>query len=182
MTVKQNSIESYISLIESNEIGEKQEAVLRFIQKHPNCTYNEISRVMGQHHNTVVARVNELRYDLGLIVGSGNKVDEFTGKTNTTYRLRKEGEPRDIKPEKMLSIPRNVYDYMVDTTIGRIIPDTYCKQDDRNIKAIANDDNTIRLEMGDVLIFERITAVCEDIAQRIAILSGDGFSIKMRID
>ena len=182
MTAKQNSIDAYIQLLAENEISAKQKIIYTFIQRNPNCTYNDISRVLHLAHNTVVARVNELRYDLGLIIGSGNKTDEFTGKINTTYRVRNADEPKDIKSEKMLSIPRSVFEYMIDATLGRVFPDTYCKQENRNVKAIANDDNTVRLEMGDVLVFERITAVCEDIAHGIAILSGDGFSIKMRID
>ena len=105
----QNSIQSYVELIETDELGEKQREVYDFIEEHPDVSYNDICRATKMHHNTVTARIKELR-DGGYIYTSGDKIDAITGKRNAKYRVRRVGDPRDIPIPKpnYLRIPRVV--------------------------------------------------------------------------
>ena len=95
--ITQNSIDSYIDLIDTDELGEKQAIVLDYIRHHPDETYNTISRALGMHHNTLVARIKELR-ELGLVVKGNSVIDEYTGNKNATYHIRSPDEEPEQTP------------------------------------------------------------------------------------
>lgn len=110
----QNSIQSYVELIETDELGEKQREVYEFIALHPDVSYNDICRATKMHHNTVTARIKELR-DGGYIYTSGDKIDAITGKRNAKYRIRRVGDPLDKPPVKHnhLTIPKQIADELM---------------------------------------------------------------------
>lgn len=76
--------------------SEKRKKVLEVIKKFEASDYyitsHFIARVASMPLQTVTGRINELRYDYGLI-----KVDGKC-KRNTTYRLRKPDEEPDERP------------------------------------------------------------------------------------
>ena len=183
MNTRQNSIDAYIEIVNSGELGERQLQILQFIHRHPNCTYNEIARVLGLHHNVVTARIKELR-DMGYIVCSGSKKDEFTNKNNSTYRVRKEGEDPDPATVRKNTpvLPRKVIDFLIEKT----------KKDAEHgevqvitkgiIITAFRDKDRVCLNYGNFLKLRRVMVVCEDIAHNRVIVSGENFTVEFRIN
>lgn len=182
MTATQNSIDSYVQLVQSGELSDRQYEVLIFIAQHPNCTYNEISRVKQLHHNTVTARIKELR-DMGYIVCSGSKVDSITNKSNNTYRIREKDEEPDVTTNKAQpKIPKVIADRLKEQVRSR--------NDFAPLEITANGvkwqtakmGNNIGLRYGDFLRIRNIMVACEDIAQNRFLISGANFTIFFRLN
>lgn len=178
----QNSIDSYIQLVESGELSDRQYEVLQFIATHPNCTYNEISRMKGLHHNTVTARIKELR-NMGCIICSGSKVDEITGKSNNTYRLRKKDEPADvITNNAQPKIPREI--------VRRLKEEVRSDKDFLPLVVTANNvtwqtakvGNNVGLKYGDFISLRNIMVACEDTAQNRFTVTGVNFTVFFRLN
>lgn len=182
--VTQNSIESYVDMIDTGELGDRQKEILDFIMRHPNCSYNDVARVMHLHHNTVTARIKELR-DMGYIVCSGTKVDEFTNKTNNVYRLRREGESPDVTINDARPVlPREVIDFLKKAVRGLIIADTLeiIKGNIRYKVVKIASKHDVDFEYGEFVKLSGISIVCEDNARNEVVLSGIGYTVKFRIN
>lgn len=178
----QNSIDSYAELRDSGELSEKQAEVLRFIRRYPNCTYNDISRVLAWHHNTVTARIKELR-DMGYIVCSGTKVDEITGKSNNTYRVRKPDEPADdTSNSAQPKIPKAIADRLRE----QVSSDT----DFEPLIVISNGvkwqtakvGTNIGVKYGDFISLRNIVTAREDTAQNRFIVAGNNYTVFFRLN
>lgn len=182
MTATQNSIESYIELMDTGELGEKQIAVLNFIKKYPNCSYNDISRVMHLHHNTVTARIKELR-DMGYIVCSGTKIDTITNKRNNTYRIRNKDEvPDDTTNDARPKIPSVIAGFLIDAIKGK---NTVDKMQSRinGIEWLAVKTNSdLWLCMGSFFEISNIMNVCEDNAHKNLIVEGFNYTLSFRLN
>lgn len=182
MTATQNSIDSYIELVGNGELGERQVEVLRFIHQHPNCSYNDIARVLHLHHNTVTARIKELR-DMGYIKLSGNKVDDFTHKTNNIYRVReKDEEPDDTTNSAQPKIPEAIKDFLRKAVRGENTTDLMCSRINGVEWQAGKVGDNIGLRYGDFLRIRNIMLACEDIAQNRFIVSGENFTVFFRLN
>ena len=182
MTATQNSIDSYFEMINAGELGEKQIAVLNFIRKNPNCSYNDIARVMHQHHNTVTARIKELR-DMGYIKLSGTKTDEITHKTNNTYRVReKDEEPDDTTNNAQPKMPDVIKDFLRKAVRGENTTDVVCSRINGVEWQAGKVGENIGLKYGDFLRIRNIMVACEDIAQNRFLISGANFTIFFRLN
>lgn len=182
MTATQNSIDSYFELMDTGELGDKQIAVLNFIRRYPNCSYNDISRVLHMHHNTVTARIKELR-DMGYIKLSGSKIDEMTHKANNTYRVReKDEEPDDTTNSAQPKIPEAIKNFLIKAVR---------KENDTNMMDIRANGvewqakttgEHISLKYGSFISIRNIWVACEDIAQNRFIVSGVNFTVFFRLN
>lgn len=177
---EQNSIESYCQLMDTEYLGEKQKLVLDYIKKHPNCTYNEISRDLQLHHNTCTARIRELRM-YGLIVKSGDRVDEFTKKKNGTYRIRTPAEPEDpIKDNTLMPLPRTVFKVLSQFVANRASSDVDCKNiDGYTVHKIGSSISLSKYD--ESFRFNNIIQVWEDTAQDTVGVIGNSFNLRFRL-
>lgn len=177
---EQNSIESYCQLMDTDYLGEKQKLVLDYIRKHPNCTYNEISRALKLHHNTCTARIRELRM-YGLIVKSGDRIDEITKKKNGTYRIRSPREPEDsLTDNTLMPLPQAVYDCLknflarkCDTTTDTRHIDNFVVRKIGSAISLQKNDDTFH--------FTYIIEVWEDSARKIVGIIGNFYKVKFRL-
>lgn len=175
----QNSIESYIELIDTGELGEKQIAVLNFIRKYPNCSYNDISRVMHLHHNTVTARIKELR-DMGYIVCSGTKIDEITKKRNNTYRIRLNDEmPDDMTNDARPKIPTVIADFLKKAVRGEQNGKIQSRINGIEWQA-GKAIEYVWLTYGNFLKIINIRYACENNAQKSFTIAGEDFTITFK--
>lgn len=183
MGVKQNSIEAYIDMMDSGELSDRQRVVYEFIRKHPNCTYNEISRVLHLHHNTVTARINELRYEYCVIICSGSKVDDITHKSNSTYRVRRRDEPCDVREtDSRPFIPKAMVEFLKKVTRTQIVSDTLEIVENGvryTVKKTA--EGNVLFSYGDFLNINGIEIVCEDNAHKDVTIQGIGYEVNFRI-
>lgn len=178
----QNSIDSYFELIDTGELGEKQIAVLNFIRRNPNCSYNDISRVMHMHHNTVTARIKELR-DMGYIKLSGSKIDEITHKSNNTYRVRqKDEEPDDTTNSAQPKIPEVIKDFLRKAVRGENTTDVMCSRVNGVEWQAGKVGNNIGLKYGDFISLRNIMVACEDTAQNRFVVTGVNFTVFFRLN
>ena len=177
----QNSIDSYIDLCISGQLGEKQKLVYEFIKNNPNCTYNEISRGLKEAHNTVTARIKELR-EYGFIVRSGDRIDERTGKKNTTYRIREEGEDSDATIKDVCpKIPESIRKFLTDAVKGVNKEDvSVCLYNGVKWQA-GRVGNNIGLKYGDFVSLRNIMVACEVIEQNRFLVTGQNFTVFFRI-
>ena len=177
---EQNSIESYCQLMDTEYLGEKQKLVLDYIKKHPNCTYNDISRALKLHHNTCTARIRELRM-YGLIVKSGDRVDESTKKKNSTYRIRSPAEPEDpIKDNTLMPLPKAVYDCLKNYLARRFDTTTDARHIDEFI--VRKIGSTVSLEKNDDSFrFNYIREIWEDTARETVGIIGNFYNVKFRL-
>ena len=182
MSATQNSIDSYMDLVRSGELSDKQYEILQFVATHSNCTYNEISRIKGLHHNTVTARLKELR-DLGYIVCSGSKVDPVTGKSNNTYRLRKKDEPADDTTNKAQpKMPDAIRIFLKEAVRGENETDVMCSRVNGVEWQASKTGNNIGLKYGDFVSLRNIMVVCEDTAQNRLMVTGVNFTVFFRLN
>lgn len=95
--MEQNSKEAYKEI--QDELGEKQRRVLEYIRNHPNVTYNDVCRGLDWRTNSTTARIKELR-EMGYIIKSGDREDPITKHRCATYRVREEGEEKELVAKK----------------------------------------------------------------------------------
>lgn len=183
MTATQNSIEAYIDLKESGEMGRSQKKIFDFIRSNPNCSYNDIARVLHLHHNTVTARIKELRND-GYIICCGSKIDPITGKSNNMYRVRRVGENPDVViNESRPIIPTEMLNFLKKAVRNQSEADTLeIIRNGTRFKAIKNEDGKVLFEYGEFFKLNGIMIVCEDSAHNQAVISGNGYTVKFRLN
>lgn len=75
--VQPTSLEAYGAIIP--ELGERQQVVLDAIQKYPDVSNHDLSRILQLEINCVTPRVKELR-EYGMVLENGLKVDRITGR------------------------------------------------------------------------------------------------------
>ena len=178
----QNSIDSYIQLVESGQLSDKQFEILQFIRRYPNCTYNEISRVKGLHHNTVTARIKELR-DMGYIVCSGTKVDEFTHKSNNTYRLREENEPADDTTNNAQpKIPSVIADFLRKAVRHENETDVMCSRVNGVEWQAGRTGDNVGLKYGDFIRIRNIQFACAEGSHNRFVVSGPNYTMFFRLN
>lgn len=182
----QNSIDSYMEMVVSEELGEKQKVVYEYIRDHPDCSYNDVARALKQHHNTVTARIKELR-DMGYIITVGSKRDEYTGKNNNIYRIRMEGDvPDDTSKDARPKIPRRVLNelkeiYKGANKDGSTDRCVRCKENGVLWEIQSVKDN-VKLSYGDFLKIRNIMVVCEVIEQNAVFIAGGNFTVIFRLN
>lgn len=182
MNVTQNSIDTYVMLKESNELSNMQQRVLDYITANPYCTYNDISRGLQMHHNSVVPRVKELR-EAGYIKLDGKKIDEYTHKPNGTYRLRYPNEePDDTTHDARPKMPLEVRKFLRSAVRKEnVFPSIEITRN--GIKWIASrDGDNVSLNYGDFVKLRNIFVACEDNAQNKIIISGVNFTVFFKIN
>lgn len=180
--VTHNSIESYLEMVVSEELGEKQRVVYEYIREHPDCSYNDIARALKQHHNTVTARIKELR-DAGYVITSGAKRDEYTGKNNNIYRIRLEGEPpddteKDVRPR----IPREVVDFLRSKADRNATAGEFSTTKWGVTYTVFRTSDKVCFNYGNFLKLRNIMTVCEDSSQERVIISGANFTVIFKLD
>ena len=179
----QNSIESYMEMVLSEELGEKQRVVYDYIKNNPDCSYNDIARALKQHHNTVTARIKELR-DAGYVITSGSKRDEYTGKNNNVYRIRLRGEiPDDMSKNARPKIPKSVVDELQSMLSEEYLcPMGYSTKSGGVRWEIQRDKSGIRLSYGDFLKLRNIVRVCSMVEQNAVYITGTNFTVIFRLN
>ena len=177
----QNSIESYLILKDTGELGNAQKQVYDFIADHPDCSYNDISRGLGLHHNTATARIKELR-DLGYVITSGTKTDSRTNKRNNTYRIRMADEdPDDTTVSGRPKLPREIFDFLKERTT-KDAPDGRAMAIQSNVRILdSREDRNVSLKYCDFVNIRNILLVCEVIEQNKYVISGVNFTVTFRI-
>ena len=183
MTATQNSIEAYMDLKDTGELGKSQKQVLDFITHYPQCSYNDIARVLHMHHNTVTARIKELR-DEGYIICCGSKIDEFTHKSNNIYRLRRVGENPDITVNDAIpTLPPRVTDFLKKAVRRQVTADEITLYEKGiRYRVEVSPASGISFEYGDFIKLHNIGVACEDNAHRTISLSSPSCTIKFRIN
>lgn len=178
----QNSIDSYVQLVDSGQLSDRQFEILQFIRKYPNCTYNEISRVKRLHHNAVTARIKELR-DMGYIVCSGTKVDEFTHKSNNTYRIRNDDEPADDTTNNAQpKIPSVIADFLKKAVRRENETDVMCSRINGVEWQAGRSGDNVGLKYGEFVTLRNIMVAREDTAQNRFIVAGNNFTVFFRLN
>lgn len=183
MTATQNSIEAYVDLKESGELGKSQKQIFEFIRKYPNCSYNDIARVLHLHHNTVTARIKELRDD-GYIICCGSKIDAITKKSNNIYRVRKVGENPDVViNESKPILPQEMLNFLKKAVRNQSEADTLeIIRNGTRFKAEKNLDGKVSFDYGEFFKLSEIKIVCEDSAHNQAVISGLYYTVKFRLN
>lgn len=174
-----------MKLVVSDELGEKQKVVYEYIRDHPDCSYNDVARALKQHHNTVTARIKELR-DMGYIVTSGSKRDEYTGKNNNTYHIRSEKEIPDSRTKSVKpKMPRKVFNELqsIYQDAKKGAPNRYFEYEDNGVLWEINSiGDKVRLSYGDFLKIRNILLVCEVIEHNEIFITGINFTVIFRIN
>ena len=167
-------------------MGKAQQLVYEYIVEHPNCTYNDIVRSQmardnSLHHNAVTGRVKELR-DMGYIVLSGTKVDEYTNKPNNTYRPRMDGEPPDDTSDDAIpKMPRETFERLRSMT-HKDGPDGIHIASQSNVRfVIERKENKVSLRYGNFVNIRNILVACEDIEHNHYVVTGCNFTVLFKI-
>lgn len=82
MTVQRTSLDAFQIL--QPELGTMQNMVFNVLKMYPYSSNHDLSRILRKPINTVTPRVKELR-DKGMVLHSGYKKDEVTGKRVMTW-------------------------------------------------------------------------------------------------
>lgn len=182
MTAVQNSIDTYIMLVKDDDLSKMQQRVLKYIRDNPYCTYNDISRGLQMHHNSVVPRVKELR-EAGYIKLDGKKIDEYTHKPNATYRLRNpDEEPDDMLHDSRVKIPADIKDFLR-SAVRKENEYPFIEATANNIRWVAQrDGDNVSLDFGDFVKLRNIFVACEDTAQNRFIIAGVNFTVFFKLN
>lgn len=175
-----NSIDAYTELLNTDYLGEKQREVFHYIQKHPNCTYNQISRDLKLHHNTCTARIKELRM-YGLIIKSEDVIDPFTNKRNNAYRVRRPNEPADPIKRQFLAIPKAVKDVIIDMVNEVSKLTEYEYSDSNGDYRVTQKNGMATLELNDMYYFDEIGMYSELNAQGLFVIYGMDFHFVFKV-
>lgn len=85
--MKETSLESYMKLKDSGDLGEQQKEVLEYYKKLGPITRRELVKRSGMMYNAVCGRTNEL-LDKNLLEVKGKKKNSDTGKKAEVIGLK----------------------------------------------------------------------------------------------
>ncbi len=85
--MKETSLEAYMKLKDSGDLGEQQKQVLEYYKKLGPITRRELVKQSGMMYNAVCGRTNEL-LDKNLLEVKGKKKNSDTGKKAEVIGLK----------------------------------------------------------------------------------------------